>query len=142
VLNAKQNAFGIRIDWADLDLFGHVNNVAFFRYIQASRIDYCKSIGLDVLNIDGTGFMVASSSCDFRHVLTYPGEVTIYRRVDWIRNSSFKLAYIIESEGVLRAEARDVLVLFDHRSGTKLNIGAELLKIIELKEGRQIERGY
>lgn len=30
----------LRIDWSEMDLFGHVNNVAFFKYVQASRVNY------------------------------------------------------------------------------------------------------
>jgi len=30
----------IRIDWSEMDLFGHVNNVMYFKYIQASRVNY------------------------------------------------------------------------------------------------------
>lgn len=36
----------LRIDWSELDLFGHVNNVAYFKYIQASRVNYWELSGL------------------------------------------------------------------------------------------------
>ena len=28
----------LRIDWSELDLFGHVNNIAFHKYAQTARL--------------------------------------------------------------------------------------------------------
>ncbi|GIV28450.1 MAG: hypothetical protein KatS3mg027_2264 [Bacteroidia bacterium] len=39
-------ALKLRIDWSELDYFGHVNNVSFFKYIQAGRVNYWEKIGL------------------------------------------------------------------------------------------------
>src|SRR5687767_7748711 len=116
--------FSIRIDWADLDLFGHVNNVAFFRYIQASRVNYCEKIGLTSLNEHGRhSFMVASSQCQFKKPLTYPGDIKVYTKVDWVKNSSMQLSYTIHNNaGELVAEASDVIVVFDHTRQTKVTI--------------------
>jgi len=35
-----------KIAWGDMDAFGHVNNVIFYRYIESARLAY-----LDQLNI-------------------------------------------------------------------------------------------
>jgi acyl-CoA thioester hydrolase len=128
----------LRIDWADLDLFGHVNNVMFFKYIQAARVNYCERIGLTSLNdISKLSFMVASSQCQFKKPLLYPGEIIVYTRVDWIRNSSLQLSYfLIDSNDNLVAEASDVIVVFDHHKKTKVVISPLLRKEIEKAEGR------
>lgn len=131
----------LRIDWADLDLFGHVNNVAFFRYIQAARVNYCEQIGLSSL-LDGgdDSFMVVSSHCQYKKPLLYPGSVTIVVKADWLRNSSFQLSYqIINSGQILVAEATDILVVFDHRQKEKKLISKELRKKFEQLEGRRFE---
>jgi acyl-CoA thioester hydrolase len=118
----------IRIDWAELDLFGHVNNVAFFRYMQAARVDFCDAAGLTSLNeADKLSFMVASSRCQFKKPLYYPGHVKINTRCDWTKNSSFQLSYILTGDdGRLLAEGQDVLVIFDHRKKIKVNISEAL----------------
>jgi acyl-CoA thioesterase FadM len=36
----------LRIDWSDIDLFGHINNLAILRYVQAARVNYLEIIGL------------------------------------------------------------------------------------------------
>ena len=127
----------LRVDWADLDLFGHVNNVAFFRYVQAARVAYCDQIGLSSLDpVASPGFMVASSTCQFRAPLRYPGEITVHTRVDWMKNSSFQLGYAIrDASSNLVAEAADVLVVYDHRSKHKLAIPLALKESICAIEG-------
>ena len=30
----------LRIDWSEMDVFGHVNNVMFMKYVQAARVHY------------------------------------------------------------------------------------------------------
>lgn len=130
----------LRIDWADIDLFGHVNNVAFFRYIQAARVNYCELVGLTSIS-DKTrlSFMVASSQCQFRSPLHYPGDITVFTRVDWIKNTSFQLVYqILDHSGRPVAEAADVLVVFDHHKKIKALIQPELKKEIEKREGRSV----
>lgn len=106
----------LKVDWADLDLFGHVNNVVFFKYIQSARVNYCELIGLTSLNnSDKLSFMVASSQCQFKKPLRYPDEIHVFCKVDWIKNSSFQLSYQIHnSENIVIAEAADILVVYNH----------------------------
>jgi acyl-CoA thioester hydrolase len=133
--NTKLN---LRIDWAELDLFGHINNVAFFKYVQAARVNYCELIGLTSL-LDQTkhSFMVASSQCQYKKPLHYPGELTVFCKMDWIKNTSFQLAYqLVDSQKNLVAEAQDVLVVFDHFKKEKVTISVELKQSIERIEKR------
>ena len=129
----------LRIDWADLDLFGHVNNVAFFKYIQAARLNYCEQVGLTSLNERGKlSFMVASSHCNFKKPLLYPGNIAIFTRVEWIKNTSLQLAYrLLNDAGELCAEAEDVLVIFDYEQNTKVTIPQSLKDNIEKIETKQ-----
>jgi acyl-CoA thioester hydrolase len=123
----------INIDWAELDLFGHVNNVAFFRYIQAARVHYCEIIGLTSLNEKNKpGFLVASSHCNFRKSLKFPGTVRIYVKTKQVNNTSFVLNYLLyDDAGQLAADAEDVLVVFDYNTRQKIQITAELRKMIQ-----------
>jgi acyl-CoA thioester hydrolase len=53
----------LRIDWSELDLFGHVNNVAFHKYAQTARLNYVEAIGLMKLHqSQNIGFMVAETN--------------------------------------------------------------------------------
>ncbi|MDI1353417.1 MAG: acyl-CoA thioesterase [bacterium] len=121
----------IKIEWADLDLFGHVNNVAFFRYMQSARIAFCEGIGLSSMHENQTSFMVASSHCDFKKPLRYPGDILVQSNVLWVKNTSFKLGHaIINGSGEISALGEDVLVVFDHLNKVKLPITDSLRESI------------
>lgn len=127
----------LNVDWADLDLFGHVNNVVFFRYFQTARVNYCESIGLtSLLDTSKPGFMVASSQCRFKKPLHYPGQIEVNVRVDWVKNSSFQIDYRIEKNGELIAEGEDVIVVYDHVAKCKLYIPATVREAITSIEQR------
>jgi len=134
--DSYKTKLSLRIDWADLDLFGHVNNVMFFKYIQAARVNYCELIGLtSISDPSKLSFMVASSQCQFKKTLLYPGKINVFTKVDWIKNTSFQLVYqLMDSTDNLVAEAADVLVVYDHFKKTKVLISSELKKKIETQE--------
>jgi len=129
----------LTVDWADLDLFGHVNNVAFFRYIQAARVSYCDKIGLGSLNNTELGFIVASTHCDFKMPLNYPEQITVYTRVDSVGKTSFALSHIIgNSKQEIVAHGKDVLVVFDYTKGEKSLINEGLIKRMSSVDQREL----
>jgi acyl-CoA thioester hydrolase len=112
----------LRIDWSDLDVFGHVNSLAFLRYVQAARVHYWEQIGLyQSFLADRRGPMLASVRCDFRKPLFYPGLVTLRTGVAFIRTTSFGFAYtLVDEAGEVAAEASDVMVMFDYAVNQKM----------------------
>lgn len=128
----------IRIDWSELDYFGHVNNVSFFKYVQASRVNYWDHIGLTQSHRKtNIGPMLASSRCDFKRPLSYPGQITILARVDFIKNTSFSIIHkLLNEEGYVAAEAQDIMVMFDFNRNEKIPFPADLKEKIEDLEKR------
>lgn len=129
----------LKIDWSDLDLFGHVNNVAFFKYIQSARINYCELIDLTSTNEnDKLSFIVAAINCSFKSPLNYPGSVRVFTKVDWIKNSSMQLGHLlVDQNDQIVAESTDVLVVFDYSKNKKALIPSDLKFKIELRENRK-----
>lgn len=130
----------LRIDWSEQDYFGHVNNVSFFKYIQAARVNYWDQIGLTLSHIETKkGPMLLSCSCDFKKPLFYPGDIVIYSKIDFIRNTSFGLHHIILNEKEeIAAEAKDVMVMFDFKTNQKISFPEVLKKKIEKLENKTI----
>ncbi len=128
----------LRIDWSELDLFNHVNNIAFLQYIQAARVNYWEKIGLYQSFLKTkTGPMLASTHCDFKKPLFYPGSVVVQTRVEFIKNTSFGFHHqILNENGEIAAEAHDVMVMFDFLKNEKVQFPAELRKIVEEPEQR------
>lgn len=112
----------LRIDWSELDLFGHVNNVAFFKYLQSARVNFWDTIGLTAgPDKDGIGPMLAHSACKFSKPLFYPGDIEIKTFVEFSKTSSFGLVHCIyDSQGELAATGNDVMVMYnfykDHKT--------------------------
>ncbi len=118
----------LRIDWSEIDLFGHVNNLAILKYVQAARVSYLESVGLmQSQREDKTGPILASISCRFRKPLFYPGKVTVHSKVGEIKNTSFTIQHEVhDDESEIAAEAQDIIVLYDFVKGTKLAIPGRL----------------
>ena len=118
----------IRIDWSEMDLFGHVNNVAYFKYVQASRVNYCETVGINTYNPNiKQSFAVAASNCEFKQPLFYPEEICIISTVEWIKNTSFKLNHFVyNSKKELVATANDIIVLFDYATNSKILINESI----------------
>lgn len=114
----------LRIDWSELDLFGHVNNVAFMKYIQASRVNFWDEIGITALHKQtNTGPMLASTGCQFKKPLFYPGNIRIEAKVSFIKNTSFGFHHIIyDDHGDIAAEADDVMVMYNFNKNVKIAI--------------------
>jgi acyl-CoA thioester hydrolase len=69
---AYQTQFPIR--WGDMDAFGHVNNVAFFRYLENTRVDWLNALQY-VEPRNGEGVVVVNVFCNFYQQLRYPGDL-------------------------------------------------------------------
>jgi acyl-CoA thioester hydrolase len=116
--------FEIRIDWSEVDSFGHINNLAIMRYVQSARVHALESIGMMQHHAStGVGPILATTSCQFRKQLYYPGVVTILAKIDHIKTTSFQMNHIVLNEALeVVAEAHDVLVVFDFNKDTKCPI--------------------
>lgn len=114
----------LRIDWSELDYFGHVNNVSFFKYIQAARVNYWDQIGITQQHLDtNIGPMLASCNCDFKLPLFYPGNCSIITGLAFIKTTSFGFHHkILNAKGQLAAEAKDVMVMYDFNKNEKVEI--------------------
>jgi acyl-CoA thioester hydrolase len=112
----------LRIDWSELDLFGHVNNVAFFKYIQAARVNYWEQSGLDQLfKLSNHGPILASCHCNFKLPLFYPGIVKVETHCTYIKNTSFSFLHtIFNDKGALAADATDIIVMYDFNKNEKM----------------------
>ena len=127
----RAQVFTARIDWSDLDLLGHVNNIAFSRFFQAARVEYCGHIGLNVYQGLATGPILAASRVQFTAQLFFPGNVRILTRLKKAGGTSIVLEHALyDDKGTLCAFAEDVVVRFDFKAGTKIPLGDEIRTLI------------
>lgn len=122
-----------KVAWGDMDAFGHVNNVQYYRYIESARIEY-----FDALNVfaEETLTVVASSQCKYLKPVFYPDHLKIYTRTDEMRNSAIRMHYVLYSEQQQQiiAEGEAVVVFVDKVDMKKMAIPESLRqKIITLE---------
>ncbi|MBI3517875.1 MAG: acyl-CoA thioesterase [Bacteroidetes bacterium] len=118
----------LRIDWSEMDVFGHVNNVMFMKYAQAARINYVETIGLMELHrANNIGFMVAETNCQFKKELHFPGYIHVSTKIVFVKNTSFSLEHTMtNANDEVVAIAKDVLVVFDFTKKEKCLIPDEI----------------
>jgi len=110
------------IRFADLDLLGHVNNVAFTVYAESCRAAFMHQTAFWIPKAPRQNVIVRLE-LDYRRELHYPGEVRVGLRVMKIGNSSFTLGQALFSAEHCVATATVVIVRMDAmtRRATPLN---------------------
>ena len=127
-MSNRAQIFKSRIDWSDLDLLGHVNNIAFSRFFQAARVEYCGHIGLNVYQGMATGPILAASRVQFTAQLFFPGNVRVFTRIKKTGGTSIVLEHALyDDAGTLCAFAEDVVVRFDFKAKKKIPLGDAIL---------------
>jgi acyl-CoA thioester hydrolase len=132
----------IPILWGDEDAFGHVNNIMYLRWCEASRIDYLRRIDMfPDLPPSGPGPIVASIKCDYKMQLKSPDVVLAGARVTHIGNSSFRMEHRIVSRDhkKIAAEMDSTLVIVDYSCGKPVRVPQETRRAIEELEGKSFE---
>ena len=129
----------LRIDWSETDLFGHVNNVSYFKYIQASRLNYWEAVGmLRYFDTRKLAPILASTTCNFKLPLHYPGKLEIQCRLTFIKNTSFGFEHrILNEQGETAAEAQDIMVFYDFGANQKHEIPADIKQAMQALESRK-----
>ena len=123
-----------KIAWGDMDAFGHVNNVIFYRYIESARLAYLDQ--LDILS-EPLLTVVLSNQCHYLKPVVYPDQLKVGVKVEEIRNSAFRMKYTLYSEEQksIVANAEAVIVCVDKESMQKIKIPEYIVdKIKQLEQ--------
>ncbi|MBR2625489.1 MAG: acyl-CoA thioesterase [Lentisphaeria bacterium] len=117
----------LRIDWGDMDLLGHVNNVSIIRYLQAGRVMFMEKIGLPAYAGMKTGPIEAATEIQFRKQLYFPGNVEVRTGVREVKNTSIILEHeVYDDAGDLAVSGMEVIVHFDFTNQCKIPLTDEL----------------
>jgi acyl-CoA thioester hydrolase len=122
----------IPIAWGDMDAFGHVNNIMFFRYFETARIAFLYRVGFR--GDDGRpGPILASTQCRFRRPLEFPDTVLVGVRVSELADDRFTHEYrIVSVKGdEIAAEGSGVVVAYDYAARAKTVIPEDVRERIQ-----------
>ncbi|MFE1285303.1 acyl-CoA thioesterase [Streptomyces sp. NPDC058751] len=114
--------------WADMDAYGHVNNVVFLRYLEEARIDFLFRPEKDFKQ----GSVVARHEIDYKRQLVHrhaPVDIELW--VTQIRAASFTITYEVKDPDQVYVTASTVIVPFDFENQRPRRITAEERDFLE-----------
>ena len=114
-----------RARFRDVDAMGHVNNAVFLTYIEQARFAFLAEIGA-AAGIEDTNRIVVRIEIDYKAPVRLGEEVEIAVRPSRIGTKSFDFEYVLRVDGEIVAEAKSVLVAYDHELGKAIVIPDDL----------------
>ncbi len=140
-------AVKINVAWREMDAFGHVNNITYFRYFEDVRLAYFWELGFQneelfrntpsIFSKENVGPILASTSCEYKRPLTYPDVLHVGGRVNDIQEERFYMSYLVVSEkhDSIAAKGEATVVTYDYEKQKPVNVPEELREKIEDLEG-------
>jgi acyl-CoA thioester hydrolase len=113
---AQTYSTNIEIRFSDLDLYGHVNSVIYFTYLETARVKLFRDFFNELMEKQ-IFTLVARAECDYRLPILFEDELVVTVTMPRIGNSSFDLEYRLhDGKDKIYAVARTTLVCFDNKA--------------------------
>ena len=122
----------VKVRFRDLDAMGHVNNAAYFTFMEQARTEYYMRYA-KARRLDEIEFILASAKCDFKAPIPWGETVVVSAWPTRLGNTSFSLAYELRSKenGTLFATGESVQVAYDYQAKRPKPLPADLRKALE-----------
>jgi acyl-CoA thioester hydrolase len=105
----------IPIRYADIDAQRHLNNIAYFAFMEHARVEYLREVGLwQGSDFEAIGMVVAEASCIYKAPAFLGETVTVWVRISHLGNKSFQIDYRLETGGSEIATGRTIQVCYDY----------------------------
>lgn len=114
----------IQTRWMDVDIYGHINNVEYFSYIDSAVNGWYIDIGaLDLANSQQV-YLVVESGCTFMREIRFPDQITVGFRIERLGNSSvsYQTALFCNDDTDACAQGRYIHVLVDRQTRRSVTI--------------------
>jgi len=128
------------VAWGEMDSYGHVNNVVYFRYFENARIAYLDRVGWSASKVaTGLGPILHSTSARFRKAVTFPDHLQVGARVIDIQPDrvTFEFRLVSGKSNAVACDGQGVIVSYDYRADAKAPIPEAIRVAILEVEGRK-----
>ena len=126
------SVFRLQVRFADLDINRHVNNVAFFTYMEQARVDWLRNTGMQT-TLKGEGPVVVQASCNYRKAIPFVDAVDVRLYVGPAGRTSFPTFYeIVSTEDAhsIYADGQAIMVWTDRGAGASRPVPDELRALL------------
>lgn len=133
VRSAYKHFLSLQTRWADNDIYGHVNNVAYYGYFDTIVNEYLINVGgLDIHNGDVIG-LVVETGCQYFAPLAFPEKLEGGLGVTHIGTSSvrYELAIFKENQETPAAAGHFVHVYVDNSTRRPTPLPSTFRKALE-----------
>ena len=124
------NPFNVQVRFSDIDILGHVNNVAYFAYFEMARIHYFHPLlgkDWDWLN---EGVVLVQNDATYLHPITLHDKPVITVTVTDIGTKSFTLGYHVFVNDHICATGSSKLVCYDSNNQRSIEIPVAMKKAL------------
>ncbi|NBO27206.1 MAG: acyl-CoA thioesterase [Actinobacteria bacterium] len=104
----------VHLRWGDMDIFKHINNVAYVGYLEDARVSLLANAGF-APDLDG-----------FKPLVFQPEPIEMTVWIESMGNSSYVIGYSMHDGGVEYLRAKTTMVCMDLERGRPGRIPAEL----------------
>jgi acyl-CoA thioester hydrolase len=128
----------IEVRYGDLDPQAHVNNAKFLTYVEQTRVEYLRNLGLwDGRSFMDIGIILAEARITFLAPVYYGQAVRVGARVSRIGNKSMVMDYLLEDtdSGTKLAEAAAIMVSYDYHNSKTIPVPDDWRQVIQEFEG-------
>lgn len=136
-----RHAMPAQIRFSDVDQFGHVNNSVYFSLYDLAKTTYVKEVLSGRMKWNEVGIVVANINANFMSPIFFMDNVNIETATVELGNKSFILMQrAVDAEsGVVKCECRTVMVVYDLKTQTPMQMPEEYKQAICEYEGRTLD---
>ena len=123
----------IPVAWGEMDAFGHVNNVVYFRYFESVRIEFFRRLEVDQFGKGDFVPILAKTECNYLRPVHFPDTLLAEARVSRVGRSSLTMDYRLSSreQGEMVAQGEAVVVNVDPKTGRGVALPEHITSKIE-----------
>lgn len=136
-------SYKLPVEFRDYDGMGHVNHAVYLQYMETTRVELARKLGL-VRGGFRSPMIMAMCHCEYKKPITDERSITVTIWVSRIGEKSWDLDYTIRGRnGVEYAMGRTTQVGYDYDSNSTDKVSLKLRKSLRKYAGRPLElRGF
>lgn len=128
----------VQVRFNDFDALGHVNNSAYFQYMDVGKVDYISHVLGDSFDVHHETLVIVNVNCQFCETTLFGEPLEVFSRIDAISDHTvtFEQCVVNRDTQAVKAVARSVMVGYSINSKTKIRIPDNWLHLISAFEKR------